>query len=150
MNRHITRFPELRPPDAKDPKAEVDIRLVQTKGFVHPHSGRHQQTEKSCKRTGTEPLGRRELLGSAKESFDLLVAVDVRRLTSVMIGEKACRGNLGARFGGAIPDGEAPDHAQTRSPASRFSRSGLSGPAKRQFCGDVRGTLGLEKRNKIP
>ena len=150
MNRHIARFSELRPPDEKDSEIEVDIGLIQTKDFIHPHPGRHQQTEKSCKCGGTEPLGRGELLGLAKESFDLFVAVNVRGFTSVKIWKEVRRGNLGARIGGAISDREASDHAQTRSPASRFSRSGLSGPAKRQFCGDVRGALGLEKCNKIP
>jgi len=131
MNRHIARFSELSPPDVEDSEIEVDIGLIQTNGFIHPHPGRRQQTEKSCKCAGTKPLGRGELLGLAKESFDLLVAVNVRRFTPVMIWEEVRRGNLGARIGGAIPGREASDHAQTRGPASRFSLRGLSGPTKR-------------------
>ena len=150
MNRHVTRFSKLRPPDVKDSAIEVDIRSVQAEGFVHPHPRRHQQTEESRKGAGAESLGRGELLGSAKEPFDLLVAIDVRRLASVTMREKAWRWNLGARFGGTVPNGEAPDHTQTPSPSKRLSLRGLGGPAKRQFRGDVRGTLGLEKRNKIP
>jgi hypothetical protein len=42
MNRKVTRFPELRPPDVQDAKLAVDIGSVQTPGFVHPHSGRYQ------------------------------------------------------------------------------------------------------------
>src|SRR6516165_12433524 len=106
MNRHIARFSELRPPDVKDALIEVDIRSIQPNDFIDSHSGRYHEAEKSCKSASTEPLGGRELLGLAKESFDLLVAVNVRGFTSVMIWEEVRRGNLGARIGGAIPGRE--------------------------------------------
>jgi hypothetical protein len=93
----------------KDSAIEVDIGSVQAEGFTHPHPRHCQQTEEGRKRAGAESLGRGELLGPAKQSLDFLVAIDVRRLASVSMREKSCRGNLGARFGGAVPDGEAPD-----------------------------------------
>src|SRR5712691_6038355 len=103
MNRHITRFSKLRPPDVEDSEFEVDIWLVQTQDFVHSHSGRHQQAEKGRIRAGAKSLGRGELLSSAKELFNLFVAIDVRRLASITMREKSCRGNLGTRFDGAMP-----------------------------------------------
>ena len=111
MNRHITRFSKLRPPDVKDAELEVDIRPVQTQGFVHPHPCRHQQAEKGRIGVGTETFGRGELLSSAKEPFNLFVAVDVRGLAAVTIREKSCGGNLGPRFDGAMSNGETADHA---------------------------------------
>ena len=45
--------------------------------------------------------------------------------------EKPCRGNLSARFGGAAPDGKAPDSAQTPSPLSRVDLGRLGSPLKR-------------------
>jgi hypothetical protein len=48
-------------------------------------------------------------LGSAKELFDFLVAIDVRSLASVAMRKKARRGDLGARLGGTNPSGETPD-----------------------------------------
>jgi hypothetical protein len=42
MNGNITGFSELPPSDVKDAEFEVDIRSIQTQGFVHTHSGRHQ------------------------------------------------------------------------------------------------------------
>jgi len=119
MNRHVTRFSPLSPPDVKDAAIEVDIRSVQTQGFANPHPGHRQQTEKSRKRAGTKSLGRGKLLGLAKEPFDLLVAIDVGRLASVSMREKFCGWNLGARFRGAVPAGEAPDHTQTLSRGRR-------------------------------
>ena len=110
MNRNITRFPELRPPDVKDAEFEVDIRSVQTQGFVHPHSGRHQQAEKGRIGAGAESLGRGELLSLAKELLNLFVAIDVRGLAAVAMREKPYGWNLGARVDGALPKGEAPDH----------------------------------------
>jgi len=71
-----------------------------------PHSGRYQQAEKSRIGAGAKSLGRGELLSSAKELFNLFVAIDVRRLASVTMREKPDGRNLGARFGGAMPDGE--------------------------------------------
>jgi len=110
MNRHITRFPELRALDVKDAELEVDIGPVQTQGFFHPHSGRYQQAEKSHIGAGAEPLGRGELLSSTKELGNLFVAIDVRGLAAVTVREKSEGGNLGARVDGAIPKGEAPDY----------------------------------------
>jgi hypothetical protein len=150
MNRHVTRFSPLSPPDGKDAAIAVDTRSFQTQGFAHPHPGHHQETEKSRKRAGAESLGGGELLGLVKKPFDLLVAIEVRRFASVTMREKLCRWNLGVRFGGAVPEGEAPNHTQTISPGSRLSRGGPGGPAKRQFPGDVGGALGLEKRHEIP
>ena len=106
MNRHITRFSKLRPPDVKDPALEINMHSVQTKSLLHPHSGRYQQAEKSRIGAGAKSLGRGELLSSAKELFNLFVAIDVRRLASVTMREKPDGRNLGARFGGAMPDGE--------------------------------------------
>src|SRR5215469_3321780 len=150
MNWHTARFSKLRPLDMKDSTIEVDIRLVQAECFVHSHPCCHQQTEESPKRAPAESLARQKLLAIAEQSLDLLVAIDVRRLASATMREKSCRRNFGARFGGAVPDGEAPDSAQTPSPLSRMGVGRLSGPEQRQFCGDVRGTLGSEKRHKIP
>src|SRR6266550_76584 len=110
VNRNITRFSELRPSDMKDAELEVDIGPVQTQGFVHPHSCCYQQAEKGRIGEGAESLGRGELLSSAKEFFNLFVAIDVRGLASVPMRENPCGGNLGARFAGAMPNGEAPDH----------------------------------------
>jgi len=134
----------------KDPRIQVNIRPVQMKGFVDPHSRRHEQTEKGCIGTGTESLRRGELLGSAEEPFDLLVAIDVRRLASVAMREKADGWNLSARLAGTVPEGEASDHAQSPSPGRRLSLCGLGGPAKREFPGDVGGALDLEERYKVP
>jgi hypothetical protein len=134
----------------KDPRIQVNIRPVQMKGFVDPHSRRHEQTEKGCIGTGTEPLMRGELLGSAEEPFDLLVAIDVRRLASVAMREKADRWNLRTRLAGTVPEGEAPDHTQSPSPGRGLSVYRLGGPAKRQFPGDVGGAFDLEERNKVP
>jgi hypothetical protein len=120
------------------------------KGFVDPHSRRHEQTEKGCIGTGTESLRRGELLGSAEEPFDLLVAIDVRRLASVAMREKADGWNLGTRLAGTVPEGEASDHTQSPSPSRGLSVCRLCGPAKREFRSDVESTLGLGKRDKIP
>ena len=121
----------------KNPAIEIDIASIQASDFIDAHSGCYQQTKESCKRAGTESLGRRQLLRSAEDSVDLLVGVDVRGLTSMMIRKKACRGDLSARFNGAIPDGEASNHTQTCGPAGRLSFGRLRGPAKCQFRGDV-------------
>ena len=144
MNRHVTRFSPLAPPDVKDAAIEVDIRSIQTQGFANPHPGHRQQTEKSRKRAGTKSLRRGKLLGLAKEPFDLLVAIDVGRLASVTMWEKFCGWNFGARLRGAVPASEAPDHTQTLGPGRRLNLRELGGdPAKRQFRGDIRGTLDL-------
>ena len=55
-------------------------------------------------------LGRGELLSSTKELCNLFVAIDVRGLARVTMGEKPEGENLGARVDGAIPKGEAPDY----------------------------------------
>jgi hypothetical protein len=109
MNRNITRFPEFRPSDVKDAEFEVDIRSVQTQGFVHPHSCRYQQAEEGRIGGGAESLRRGELLSSAKELFNFFVAIDVRGLASVTMREKPYGRNLGARVDAALPKGEAPD-----------------------------------------
>jgi hypothetical protein len=111
MDWHVTRFSELRPPDVKDAEFEVDIRPVQTQGFVDPHSCHHQQAKKGRIGAGAESLGGGELLRAAKKPFNLFVAVDVRWLAAVTMREKSYRGNLGAWVDGAMPDGKAPDHA---------------------------------------
>jgi hypothetical protein len=54
----------------KDSQSEVDVLSVQIEGFVHAHPGHPQETEKSCKRAGAQPLGRWELLCLAKEPFE--------------------------------------------------------------------------------
>jgi hypothetical protein len=59
------------------------------------------------------------------------------------------RGNFGARFGGAMPDGEASYDAQTSSPGRGLGLRGLCGPAKCRLPGDVGGMFGSEKRHKI-
>src|SRR6516162_8731719 len=87
---------------------------------------------------------------AAKELFNLFVAIDVRGLAVITIREKPCGGNFAARFYRAVPNSEASNGAQTPSPSRRFSLRGLCGPAKRQFPGYVRRTLGLEKRHEIP
>jgi hypothetical protein len=110
MNRHVTRFSKLRPPDVKNSAIEVDILSVQTQGFVDPHSRRHQQTKKSRIGASAESPGRRELSGPAKEPFDLLVAIDMRQLAPVAMREQSGGWNLGARFERAQPEGEASDH----------------------------------------
>src|SRR5437588_147425 len=109
MNRNITRFSKLRPPDLKDSEFEVDIRSVQTQSFVHPHSCYQQEAEKGRIGARAEPLGGGELLRMAKKLFNVFVAINVRRLAPVRIREKSYRGNLGARIDGAMPNGEAPD-----------------------------------------
>jgi hypothetical protein len=150
MNRHITRFSELRPPNMKNSPNEIDVLSVQAKGLAHPHPGHLQKTKKSCIGEGAQSPGRVELLGLAKEPIDLLITVNVRRLTPVTMREKVRSGNLRARVNSTEPDGEAPDHTQTVSPPKRLGFCGLGGPAKRQFRGDVRHALGLEKYNKVP
>jgi hypothetical protein len=107
MDGHITRFSKLRSPDVKDSALEINIHSIQTQGFVHPHSGRYQQTEKGRIGAGAKSVGRGELLTFAKDDFDLFIAINVRGLTSVAMREKSSRRNFGARFGGAMPDGEA-------------------------------------------
>ena len=107
MNRHITRFSKLCSSDVKDPSLEINMHSVQTESLVHPHSGRYQQSEKSGIGAGTQSVGRGELLRCEKELFNLCVAVHVRGLASVTMWEKSCGKNFGARFGGAMPDGEA-------------------------------------------
>jgi hypothetical protein len=119
-------------------------------GFIDPHSRRHEQTEKGGIGTGTEPLRRGELLGSAEEPPDLLVAIDVRRLASVAMREKADGWNLRTRLAGTVPEGKAPDHTQSPSPGRGLSVYRLGGPAKRQFPGDVGGAFALEELNKVP
>jgi hypothetical protein len=47
------------------------------------------------------------MLSSAKNLFNLFVAIDVRGLASVTMREKSYGGNFGTRFGGAMPNGEA-------------------------------------------
>ncbi len=64
-------------PDVKNSAIEVDIRPVQTEGFVHPHSRRHQQTERGCIGVGAEAFKGGELLGLAEEPFNLSLAVDM-------------------------------------------------------------------------
>jgi len=88
MNRNIARFSELRPPDVKDSKFEVDVRSIQTQGFVDSHPGRYEQAEKGCIGVGTEPLGRGELVGLSEEPCDLLIAIDMRGLTPLTMREK--------------------------------------------------------------
>jgi hypothetical protein len=110
VNRNIPRFSELRPSDVKDAELEVDVGPVQTQGFVHPHSCCYQQAEKGRVGVGAESLGRGELLSSAKEFFNLFVAIDVRGLASVTMREKPYGGNLSAPVDGTMPNGEAPDH----------------------------------------
>src|SRR6266566_7878218 len=83
MNRHITRFSKLRPPDVEDSALEINVHSVQAQSFVHPHSCRHQQAEKSRLGAGAKSVGRGELLSSAKELFNLFNAIDVRGLASV-------------------------------------------------------------------
>ena len=84
------------------------IRLLsRPRAWVHPHSGRYQQAEKCRIGAGAKPVGRGELLTSAKDLINLLIAVDVRGIASVAMGEKSAGRNLGVRFGGAMPDGEA-------------------------------------------
>jgi len=143
MNRQVTLFSKLGPPDVENSEIKVHVVAVQTQGFAYPHSCHRQQSEKSRKRTGPEPLGRGKLLGPAKEPFDLLVAIDMRQLAAVAMREEAGGWNLGARFERAKPDGEASNHAQAPSPGGRVRLRWLCGPAKCQFGGDVRGTRDL-------
>ncbi len=107
MNWHIARFSELRPPNVKDSALEIDILSAQTQGFAHPHSCCHQQAKKCRIGVGAESLGRGELLCSAKELFNLFVAVDVRGFALVTMREETCGRNLRVRFGGTEPNGEA-------------------------------------------
>src|SRR5437879_12442421 len=106
MNRYITRFSELGPPDVKDSEFEVDIRSVQTQGFVHPHSGRYQQAEEGRISAGAKSVERGELLTSAKDVFNLFIAVDVKRRASVAMREKSCGANVRDGLGGATAAGE--------------------------------------------
>jgi hypothetical protein len=134
----------------KDSGIQVNIRPVQMEGFVDSHACRYEQTEQGCIGAGTEPLRRGELLGSAEEPCDLLIAIDVRRLASVAMREKADGWNLRTRLAGTVPEGEAPDHTQSPSPGRGLSVYRLGGPAKRQFPGDVEGAFDLEELNKVP
>src|SRR5438034_10868940 len=88
MNWHIALFSELRPPNVKDSALEIDILSAQTQGFAHPHSCCHQQAKKCRIGVGAESLGRGELLCSAKELFNLFVAVDVRGFALVTMREE--------------------------------------------------------------
>jgi hypothetical protein len=134
----------------KDSELEVDIRSIQSQGFVHPHSGRHQQAEKGRIGVGAKAFGRGKLLGSAKKLLNLFIAGDVRGLSPVTMREESCGRNLGAWFNNAIPDSEASDDAETLSPGKRLRFRGPRGPAKHQLAGDARGSLGLDKGHEIP
>ena len=70
---------------------EVYIRSVR-RGFVYPHDRRHQQTEEGRKRASAESPGRGKLLGSAKQSLDFLVVIDMRRLASVTMRQSPAGG----------------------------------------------------------
>jgi len=107
MDRHVTRFSELRPPDVKDAKFDVDIRPVKAQGFAHPHCCCHQQADEGrvgiLKESGVVEFG--------EGFFNLFAAIDVRWLTTVTMREKSWRGNFGEWIDGAMPDGKAPDYA---------------------------------------
>jgi hypothetical protein len=134
----------------KNSEVEVDIRPVESDGFIYPHSSDRQQTEESGIRLGSEILHRWKLLGSTKDFVDFRVAINVRGFAPVTMRENADRRNLGARISGAEPDGETSNHPQTPSPGGGLSFRRQYSPPKRQFRGDVRCSFGIEKHHKLP
>lgn len=83
-------------PNGQEALLQVDVGTVQTQGFADTHAGRCQSSEQ-CGVSGTAEVPRRKQLpGRGNQVVNFSIAIEVRRLTAIAMGQQPERRDFGS------------------------------------------------------
>jgi hypothetical protein len=85
---------------------------------------------------------------AADDAGDVAVAIEMRGLASVPMGQQARRGHLRSRIDRVLPRREAPHDAEPPCPGEGLNARGVRRPLEREVGGDKRAASLIDKRHE--
>src|SRR5215467_12373142 len=133
MKRHVARLAELRATDRHHTIDEVNVGAVELQGFVASHARSHIQTKEGGVGVRSQASGGRQLLSGLKQPSNLIITINIRSRTLVLIGNQIGWWNDRTGIGGATVLSKTPYHTQPERQGAWMPRRSLCPRARRIF-----------------
>src|SRR5215468_11407356 len=136
MKRHVARLAELRATDRHHTIDEVNVGAVELQGFVASHARSHIQTKEGGVGVRSQASGGRQLLSGLKQPSNLIITINIRSRTLVLIGNQIGWWNDRTGIGGATVLSKTPYHTQPERQGAWMGVDGLHCPTQREVRGN--------------
>jgi hypothetical protein len=120
MHRHLTGLAELGSVQGEHPVLQIDVHVAQSHRLGHPQPAAADQTEQRLEDNAAQARCRAEPARGTQQFDELLVAVDVRRLSLGQTTEDRIVGDLGARLELPQPSRERAQQLEPARPGARI------------------------------
>ena len=150
MDGNETSLAKLAAPHGEQAAPQVDVVPVERERLGNAQARDSKEAEERGVGWPAQPQRRREPGGLPDERSDLLVAVDVGRVTAVAGHEKPRGRHLGAGLGRTQPAREAAHVAEARRPGGGRGRARRPCPAQRELGRDDGRPLPVGELDEAP
>jgi hypothetical protein len=150
VNRHESRLAELRLSNDQNSSLEIDIPILQRRGFAGTQSSSRKQTNQYVKGQPLHPSGRFQGSSRCHQPSDFLVTVDMWLVAAVSHIQKSWRRDLMTRLNDAQPARKLTNHRKLSSPGGTLNVSGLLRPLQCQRYRDELRLFSPQKLDKSP